>query len=137
MEEISKEEFERKIKNLLVRSNLHGLPAKRKDLLVFLRMIISLFKEENYTEKQVNGIIKDFISKVPGIKVDHVKIRRALVDEEFLIRTPSGSSYTVNRDCEALKKFSSSINELDCLSFINEARKEIEERRKKYTQQSK
>lgn len=99
--------------------------------------MISLFKEENYTEKQVNGIIKDFISKVPGIKVDHVKIRRALVDEEFLIRTPSGSTYTVNRDCEALKKFSNSINELDYLSFINGARKEIEERRKKFTQQSK
>ncbi len=137
MEEISKEEFEKKVKNLLIRSNLYELPTKRKDLLVILRMIISMFKEGNYTEKQINEIIKEFISKVPEIKVDHVKIRRALVDEEFLIRTPSGSTYTANKNCESLKKFSNSIDNLDCLSIINKARKEKEERRKKYTQQTK
>lgn len=134
MEKIARDEFEKKVIDLLVRSSLYELPSKRKDLLIILKAIASQFKDGSFTEKETNEIIKDFISKIPRLKVDHVKIRRALIDEGFLKRTPSGSVYTIDKDYDAFKLFSEDINNSDCLNLIRNAQKEIEERKKKYTQ---
>lgn len=137
MEKIAQDEFEKRVIDLLVRSSLYELPSKRKDLLIILKTIASQFKDGSFTEKETNEVIKDFISKIPRLKVDHVKIRRALIDEGFLKRTPSGSVYTINKDYDAFKLFSEDINNLDCLNLIRNAQKEIEERKKKYTQEDK
>jgi len=137
MEKIAQDEFEKRVIDLLVRSSLYELPPKRKDLLIILETITSQFKDGSFTEKETNEVIKDFISKIPRLKVDHVKIRRALIDEGFLKRTPSGSVYTINKDYDAFKLFSEDINNLDCLNLIRNAQKEIEERKKKYTQEDK
>ncbi len=97
MEKIAQDEFEKRVIDLLVRSSLYELPPKRKDLLIILETITSQFKDGSFTEKETNEVIKDFISKIPRLKVDHVKIRRALIDEGFLKRTPSGSVYTMTK----------------------------------------
>lgn len=137
MEKIAQDEFEKRVIDLLVRSSLYELPSKRKDLLIILKTIASQFKDGSFTEKEINEVIKDFISKIPRLKVDHVKIRRALIDEGFLKRTPSGSVYTIDKDYDAFKLFSEDISNLDCLNLIRNAQKEIEERKKKYTQEGK
>lgn len=137
MEKIAQDEFEKRVIDLLVRSSMYELPSKRRDLIIILRTVASQFKDGNLTEKETNKVIKDFISKIPRLKVDHVKIRRALIDEGFLKRTPSGSVYTINKDYDVFKLFSEDISNLDCLALISNARKEIEERKKKYTQEGK
>lgn len=68
---------------------LTEFPRKEKRKLVILRQIIARFsRDRQYTEKEVNEILKAVYS-------DFVTIRRYLIEYGFLDRQPDGSSYWV------------------------------------------
>ncbi len=131
MEQISESEFNKRIIDFFVRSNLYELPSKRKDRLIILKAFSMIFKKDSFTEKEINELIKEFLQKVSRVKIDHVKIRRYLVDDGFLARTSDVSQYFANT---SLYKniFEESINDINLEEIINEAQKEIEERSKRY-----
>lgn len=64
-------------------------PKKQKQKYLCFLWIISLFaKNINYTEKEVNEILKK-------VYPDYVMIRRYLVDYGLISRTENGSSYWI------------------------------------------
>lgn len=68
------------------------IPKKRKDRLEILAVICSLFKKNTfYSEYAVNQTLRSTYEDFPAL-------RRALVDEKFLLRDPSGRLYWVNPD---------------------------------------
>ncbi|MGC8758182.1 MAG: DUF2087 domain-containing protein [Caldisericaceae bacterium] len=131
MEQIGINEFKKRVVDFLVRSTLSELPTKRKDKLIVLKAIALLFSKDCYTEKEVNEVIKDFLSVASGVNVDYVKIRRYLVDEEFLTREVDGSRYCKNEEAYA-NLFEKEISDIDLKALIIEAQRDIKERRKKF-----
>lgn len=76
-----------------------SIPVKEKRKFVMISMIAHAFeKDRNYTEKEVNDILKPMVD-------DHVLIRRYLIDYQFLSRTRDGKSYWLSTDLDALKRF--------------------------------
>lgn len=62
-------------------------PKKQKEKLVILRRIAELFAPgREYSEPEVNGILMP-------LYMDHVTIRRYLIEYRFLDRKPDGSAY--------------------------------------------
>lgn len=70
---------------------LKRFPKKEKEKLIVLQKIINKFdKDKKYTEKEINGIIKNIFG-------DYVTIRRYLVDYGFLDRKIDCSEYWVKQ----------------------------------------
>ena len=131
MIEISVAEFKKRIVDFFVRSNLYELPSKRKDRLIVLKAFSMALTKNDYSEKEVNEIIKGLLGKIISIQIDYVKIRRALVDEGFLDRTSDGSRYSHNENY--LKDiFDENIDSVDVLQLITQAKQEIKERSAKH-----
>lgn len=62
-------------------------PSKRKKQWALLYMIAQDFNmDQTYTEKEINEILKTYYT-------DYVRIRRDLIDYQFLTRTKDGSIY--------------------------------------------
>lgn len=133
MEKINRNDYEKKVINLFVRSPAYELPSKRNDRLIVLHALSRVFKEGTYSEKEVNELIKGFLAQVIGFKVDHVKIRRALVDEGFLERTKDGARYTVDKSKEIYSIFEDDINDVNPKDLIRNAIEDVKARRKKYS----
>ncbi|SMF08238.1 DUF2087 domain-containing protein [Pseudobacteriovorax antillogorgiicola] len=68
---------------------LQRWPRKQKQQFVCLEYVIDKVpKAKQYTEKEINRLIKAWITFE-----DYVRVRRQLVDFGFLGRTKDGSSY--------------------------------------------
>ncbi|TGY66506.1 DUF2087 domain-containing protein [Dubosiella muris] len=68
------------------------IPKKRKERLEILAVICSLFEKNTfYPEHTVNQTLRSTYEDFPAL-------RRALVDEKFLLRDPSGHLYWINPD---------------------------------------
>lgn len=64
-----------------------GIPAKEKRKYIILCMVIHYFElNKMYHEKEVNAILQPMI-------LDHVMIRRYLIDYGFMNRSDDGKSY--------------------------------------------
>lgn len=88
-------------KHVLTRSPLSfkSIPVKEKRKFIMISMIVHSFKPGvNYTEKEVNAILKPMID-------DYVLIRRYLIDYRFLNRTPDGKSYWLSTDLQMHQRF--------------------------------
>ena len=72
-----------------------GLPRKQLDRHVLLRSILHLLDADGlYSEDEINVAIRDWLRTVaPRLRVDHVQLRRALVDHGYLSRTSDGAAY--------------------------------------------
>lgn len=68
------------------------VPRKTQHRMVIFRMVCDQFpKQEVYTEKEINEILKPLC-------FDHVELRRYLVDYQFLKRSRDGSRYYLQAD---------------------------------------
>lgn len=71
---------------------LTNIPRKNKDKLLVFDKLIENFSEEDYTEKEINTILKDYYD-------DYAIIRRYLGDNNYLNRDSYGNSYKkVNKE---------------------------------------
>jgi hypothetical protein len=88
----------RDLKRLLANGRLTMMPKRPSDQELVAALAASRFDpQKTYTEAEVNGQLAawlDCISEEFGI--DHVSLRRLLVDLRLLVRTSSGSTYRVN-----------------------------------------
>jgi hypothetical protein len=69
------------------KGRLSVMPTKRKNRLLVLEALADCFEpHRTYTENEVNEVLLHFHD-------DYCSLRRALVDEGFLFRLPSGAKY--------------------------------------------
>ncbi len=69
------------------KGRLMSMPAKRKNVLLVLSIVVEAFeRNRTYTEQEVNAIVLRYHD-------DHCILRRALVNERFLQREATGSRY--------------------------------------------
>jgi hypothetical protein len=74
-----------------------GFPRKRRDREILMKSIVlGLDGGRDYREREINERLRAWNREVaPAIEVDHVTLRRILVDHGHLERTADGSRYRV------------------------------------------
>jgi hypothetical protein len=136
MSTISRDEFSRRFLSLVLNQTL--LPKKRPDLhLLLYSATLSLQPERRYSEKEINEQLQTWCLMFgKNMGLDYVSLRRALVDEGFLHRDPSGSHYTL--DITPLNdQFDPEIRSLDLLQLATDAIEEKERRKQEFLNRQK
>ncbi|MGH7724697.1 MAG: DUF2087 domain-containing protein [Candidatus Eiseniibacteriota bacterium] len=104
---IPRAEYESRLTALRKSGAGTGLPKKQKDRWILLHALSrGLAIGEPCSERAVNDHVRAWLSG-PGarIELDHVSLRRALVDEGFLERDGAGASYRASRRHERRVRF--------------------------------
>ena len=84
-----------------------GLPRRRRDQWILLHAACSALPPAPLDERALNEMLKAWLLGLgPRVDLDHVSLRRALVDDGFVERTPDGASYARSRAHERHVVFS-------------------------------
>jgi len=96
---ISKQQAEGRLRRLFQGGVIERIPRNSEDARLFLALAASSFDPRNvYSESGVNEQLKEWMDgfTCPD-EMDHVSVRRHLVDSHFLLRDTSGATYRVNQ----------------------------------------
>jgi hypothetical protein len=96
---ISKEELESIFRNIFNGGVMDRLPKSRRNADAFLALAAaSLESQEVFTEAELNARLADWMASFANPRqLDHVTVRRYLVDLSMLLRDPEGRSYRTNQ----------------------------------------
>ena len=131
---ISLEEFQQRLTQLCLRSGLTGFPRKRRDRHILLKsVVLTLDKRSEYTEPEVNPKLRLWLQNVDGhFHLDHVGIRRDLIDEGFLGRSKDGSRYWVAASSRHQLVFDPEIEEVDVHRLLSQERARLERKKEEF-----
>ena len=95
---ISATEFKKRLAQLCLTSNSPELPRRQRDRQIVLKSIaLCLSKDRAYTEQEINAALASWTAEVGhSLEVDHVTLRRSLIDEKYLERSEDGSLYRLS-----------------------------------------
>jgi hypothetical protein len=113
-----------------------GFPRKDRDQQILFRSVTMMLETgRDYTEQEVNEGLAGWLSQMGhSVEIDHVTLRRYLVDAGYLVRDPVGSRYRVDEDQPA-GLFESGIEAVDPVAVVEAAYREAEERKRVYLEQ--
>ena len=91
-------EFQKRLAQLCLTGDSTVLPGRWRDRQIILKSIaLGLTKNKIYTESELNAALLNWVEAVGhSLQVDHAALRRALIDEKYLERTPEGAAYRVS-----------------------------------------
>lgn len=129
---ISTTDFETRLPYLCVTRQGGGLPRKQRDLHIVLRSVALLLDRGTvYTETNLNAALLRWLEQVGhNFRLDHVTLRRSLVDYAYINRNPAGTRYRVASDHDDL--FDPLIESLDPVFIVEEAMRQREAKRKAF-----
>ena len=132
--EVGLAEFQQRLVTLCLQSGNTGLPRKQRDRHIILKsVVLTLDRTIHYTEEGVNRKLQSWLRDIGSlIKLDHVILRRVLVDEEFLGRSQDGSRYWVATLSRHQLPFAPAIDDLDVPQLVALGRERIERRKQEY-----
>lgn len=123
---IDKQQTETVLRRLFKGGVIRRMPKNRKDAQTFLALAASnLDPQIKYSESEVNRELVDWMADITcPIGLDHVTLRRYLVDLCFLLRDASGSSYSANQTVinNAIDPSARSIQPRDILEDVQRER---------------
>ena len=98
----TKTEVRATLRRMLANGPLTALPRRPHDLEVFLTLAAARFEpQRTYSEAQVNDLLQAWLEPFSSpFGVDHVTVRRCLVDSRLMVRDPAGSTYRLLRSLE-------------------------------------
>ena len=137
METITQEEFTKRIVRLCVSSGLRGVPRRARDRHILSKAVtLTLDLKAEYTEEQVNERLRSWLADVGGTlrRLSHVRLRRLLIDEEYLGRSKDGSRYWVALGSRNHPVFEPAVQDIDVNALLRSGREEAERRKRMYTQ---
>ena len=135
---ITRGEFSERIVRLCVSSGLRSVPRKTRDRHILAKAItLTLDLKAEYTEEEVNEELKSWLADVGGTlrRLSHVRLRRLLIDEEYLGRSKDGSRYWVALGSRNHPIFEPSVQDIDVNELLRSGREEAERRKQMYLQQ--
>lgn len=126
-------EFEKRLEDLCTRGGRREWPRKTEDQQVLLKSVtLMLEPQREYSEAELNEPLETWVDQVGQIFViDHVTLRRFLVDAGYVQRDLAGHRYRVNAE-KATEMFEADVASLDPVAVVDEARRRIEERKRAY-----
>lgn len=86
------------LRRLLANGPLTGWPRRPADQDLLVALTAARFEPgREYREAQVNEVIESWLATfVAEYGIDHVSMRRALVDARFLVRDRAGATYRLD-----------------------------------------
>jgi hypothetical protein len=130
----NRDKANRALKRMLANGPLTAVPKRPADQQLLVALAAARFDPHSgYLEREVNERLRTWLETISEpFGVDHVTLRRLLVDSRLLTRTSSGSMYRLNperiREVEAVQE----INPADVLAEI---RSERDQRKRQRTDQ--
>ena len=119
------------LSRLLRGGPMEGLPKRRADADILLALAAAgLDPAESYGEPEINEYLSTWLGRFARTAyLDHVSVRRSLIDWGFLQRDPSGAEYSSNpaRIDAVLAEDAKSVQPGDILASL---RREREARRR-------
>lgn len=116
---ISAEEFVERLCRLGADRGPRLFPRSRNDREILFKSIrLLLDSARSYTEREINAELRIWIRDVaPAIEIDHVTLRRYLVDYGHLERTADGHAYRVGFPARP-SAFALDVDEIDVRATI-------------------
>lgn len=110
-----------------------GFPKKRPDRdILFISAIIRLDPERKYTESELNDELRKWTRSFgDSFALDHVTLRRYLIDENYIKRDSAGLAYELGTT-DLPYTYDQSIAALDLDELIFEAKLEREKRKQQF-----
>ena len=120
------------LRRILRSGSLEAFPTHPKDLDAVLAVAaVTLMRRRPYSEQEINAALVDWLESVHGW-MDHVTLRRRMVDLDFLKRTVNGSRYFMNYG-RVVEVLGDPALELDAGAIVQEVLRERKERKRMYT----
>lgn len=140
VQSISKESFIKRLLNICLKSGLTEFPSDHTNQhIMFKSVILNIDKNTIFSEKEINQKLDYWagsIGDLTTIKIDHVTLRRLLVDAGYLIRNRDGSCYQVSLSGDEKPVFDDAIEQIDVMEVIKSGRDEIARRKREYMERS-
>ena len=114
------------LRRLLANGPLTGYPTRRADQELLLGLAAARFDANRaYTEREVNDILEAWLGTFCApYSIDHVSLRRYLVDARLLARDTAGSTYRLAAPVEPV--------ELEPAQVLAEIEREREARKRSH-----
>jgi hypothetical protein len=91
--------------------------------------------KRDYTEGEINECLAKWLSQVGRtVEVDHISLRRYLVDAGFLTRDTAGRSYRADPE-QTAGLFEVGIEGINPVAVVEEAYRDAEERERAYLEE--
>ena len=134
MSQLAADQFKKRLTVLCLNPGGRGLPRKATDRHILLKSVTLLMGNHDYTEKELNRLLCKWLEHVGrNLDLDHVSLRRELVDIGYVDRDSRGSVYRAG-SLKTVISFDASIDELDPIELVNTARAAKDERKRQYLQ---
>ncbi len=114
-----------------------GLPKKALDLnMLVLSATLGIAADRPYAEGEINAELQQWVLDFGrGFELDHVTLRRLLIDEKYISRDAGGKSYRLEA-ASLHYTYDASIRGLDLQTLVAQARDEREKRKQQFLKQS-
>ena len=131
MPHISESQFRSRFATLILGGR--NLPKKQLDLhILYISAILGLDPRRQYSETELNEELRTWTESYGhNFGLDHVTLRRYLIDAGYIQRDAAGTSYAL-ATTDPTYSFDPSIWQLDLQEVINEAKEERERRKEQY-----
>lgn len=130
---ITAAEFEERLAALCRSPGGAIFPRRQRDRHILLRSAVQVLDAgAGYSEPQLNASLRHWLSEVgAGLGIDHVTLRRYLVDEGYLARDASGSRYQVHPAAKGQVVFAAEVAGVDPANVVRLARERAAERKRR------
>lgn len=114
-----------------------GFPRKLRDRHILFRSVVAMLDaDQRYSEGELNAALGRWSAAVgEGIGIDHVALRRYLVDWGYLRRDPDGTTYSVRPDGTGEVAFEAGVEGVDPVDVVHGAREEARSRKRRWQEQ--
>jgi len=135
MTHITEEQFKNRFSSLIL--GARDLPKKTLDLhILFISATLNLDPHKGYSEAELNEQLHAWSDQFGGnFALDHVTLRRYLIDAGYLQRDAAGNVYQLNKHAAPFT-FDDSLANIDLGKLVDDARREREERKRRYMKDS-
>jgi len=129
---ISAAQFEERLAAICLGGAGTAFPRRMRDRHILYRSIIQrLDLARKYPEGELNEALQQWLLDIgTSLDIDHVTLRRYLIDERYLSRDANGNAYQVNPAGSNFVEFDPSIAAIDPFMVIQAARDRVAERKR-------
>ena len=125
--------FTKRLADLCLRSGLSGLPRDGVSRhVLFTSMVAALPGCAPFDQKVVDACLTRWIETSGIEELDHVMLRRYLVDAGYLCRPADGSSYRVVADPPGRPRCEAGVSDVDLADLLQARREEVARRKAEY-----
>ena len=136
MPDIETSQFKNRFTSLIIQAQ--GFPKKPLDRhMLFLSAALGLDASRTYSESELNDALRQWTESFgDAVALDHVTLRRFLVDEGYLTRDSAGQSYQLTH-AEWPYSYDPAITTLDLDILVEEERQARERKKQEYLRKAK